>query len=206
MNKLQLALVATLVGMTQGCATLSQSECEEADWQIIGLEDGSAGRPVSYIGRHRKACADYGVKPNMAQYQRGHADGVRAFCTPRKGYQLATAGRGHNDVCPADLRVAFLAAYDDGLTVRAAQQDMLDAQNRVKAAHAEMQGIASRIDGLENSLVSGDGTPEDRQSWLTQIKNLRVEEQYLQAELHRLENQASDRQREYEYLSSRFSY
>ena len=99
MNKVQLALVAVLVGTTQGCATLSQSECEEADWQIIGLEDGSAGRPVSYIGRHRKSCADYGVKPNMKQYQRGHADGVRIFCTPRKGYQLATSGRGHDDVC-----------------------------------------------------------------------------------------------------------
>lgn len=206
MNKLQLALVATLAGMTQGCATLSQSECEQADWQIIGLEDGTAGRPVSYIGRHRKACADYGVKPNMAQYQRGHADGVRAFCTPRKGYQLGSAGRGHNDVCPADLRGAFLAAFDDGLSVHAAQKDMLDAQNRVKAAHSELQTIASRIEDLENSLVSGSGTPEDRQGWLAEIKDLRAEQQSLQDELRRLEHQASDRQREYEYLNSRFSY
>jgi hypothetical protein len=61
MCKTKLWMIAFLIGIIQGCATLSESECEAADWRIIGLEDGAAGKPISQIGKHRKACAEYGV-------------------------------------------------------------------------------------------------------------------------------------------------
>ena len=206
MIKHKTILFAALIGTLQGCATLSKSECREADWKIIGLEDGAAGRPVSYIGRHRKSCAEYGVKPNKNHYQLGHAEGVRTFCTPRKGYQLGSSGRGHNDVCPAELRGAFLAAYDDGREVHAAQKAMQDAQNRARALGAEIQGIASEIAGFEKKLVSGSGTAEERQTWINRVKSLQAMQTQKQSELHDLEHEAAELQGEYEYLSSLFNY
>ncbi len=68
MNLPRLLFNAFIMLLVTGCATMDKSECEQADWRIIGLEDGAEGRPVSYIGRHRKACAEYGIKPNLALY------------------------------------------------------------------------------------------------------------------------------------------
>lgn len=206
MNRSRITIATLLICTIQGCATLNKSECREADWRIIGLEDGSSGRPVSFIGRHRKSCAEYGVKPNMAEYQQGHVEGVRTFCTPRKGFELGKGGRGHEDVCPTDLRDAFLAAYEDGREVRVAQQAMLDAQNRVESVNSELLEISGRITALENNLVNGGGSSEDRQSWLQQLKNLQSEQEQKQAELQALVQEASESQGEYRYLDSLFQY
>lgn len=195
-----------LVLTVQGCATLSKSECRKADWQIIGLEDGSAGRPVSYISRHRKACAEHGVKPNLEQYQRGHADGIGLFCTPRKAFELGNAGRSHQDVCPVELRDAFRAAYADGQEVYTARKALNEAKNRVESAQAELEAVSERIAGLEAQLVSAGGTAEQRQSWLDETKRLQGEQAQLQEGVHDLEHEVTARQGEYDYLSSRFGY
>ncbi len=195
-----------LVLTVQGCATLSKSECRKADWQIIGLEDGSAGRPVSYISRHRKSCAEHGVKPDLDQYQRGHADGIVLFCTPRKAFELGNAGRSHQDVCPVDLRDAFRAAYADGQEVYAARKALNEAKNQVKSAQAELEAVSEDIVSLEAELVSGGGTAEQRQGWLDETKRLQREQEQLQESLHDLEHEVTALQSEYEYLSSRFEY
>ena len=62
----RLLFSAFTIFFVASCATMSESECEEADWEIIGLEDGAQGHPLSHIGQHRKACAEYGVKPDLA--------------------------------------------------------------------------------------------------------------------------------------------
>ena len=109
-------------------------------------------------------------------------------------------------MCPADLRDAFLVAYEDGRAVRAAHQEMLDAQNRVETVNSELLEISSQITTFENNLVGGGGTTEDRQNWLEQAKNLRTEQEQKQIELHTLEHEASERQSEYEYLNSQYRY
>ncbi len=190
----------------QGCATLNKSECRKADWNIIGLEDGSAGRPVSYIGRHRKACAEHGVKPNLSQYQHGHAEGVILFCTPRKAFELGNSGRGHQDICPAGLRGTFLAAYDDGREVYTARQELNQAKNRIRSAQTDLEQVVSRLASLEAHLVSSNGTAEQRQSWLNEVKLLQLEQRQLESDIHALEHEISERQSEYEFISSQFRY
>ncbi len=206
MKKIHTVLFASLIAVLQGCATLSKSECEEADWRIIGLEDGSAGRSLDYIGRHRKSCAEYGVQPDFDRYQQGHADGVVTFCTPRKGFALGKSGRGHNDVCPADLRDPFLTAYEDGRAVYAARREMSDAQNRVRTAQSDYDDAIGRITELESRLVSGGGSSEQRQTWLDELRQLQDEEVQLEMDIRNLEQQALDREREYNFLSSQYQY
>ena len=60
-----LALLATL--LVTGCttSTLSKDECRAVDWRTVGYEDGVAGRSGEQIGRHRQACAEYGVAPDL---------------------------------------------------------------------------------------------------------------------------------------------
>ena len=206
MTKMKIVLVAVIIVVSQGCATLSKSECREADWRIIGLEDGSLGRPVTYIGRHRESCADHGVKPNLSEYQQGHADGIRLFCTPRKGFELGRTGRDHNNVCPADLSDRFLHAYADGLEIRAAQTAVMDTQNRLKAANAELEETTDQISYLETQLVNGAGVTVDRQNWLAEIKRLQVEKRRTLAEIYNLEHEVADQQSAFENLASQFQY
>ncbi|MDQ7048499.1 MAG: DUF2799 domain-containing protein [Enterobacterales bacterium] len=100
-----------------GCATLNESECKTANWEIIGLEDGSQGRPTSYIGEHRQACAEYKVAPDLDAYLKGHTAGLRQFCTNDKGYQQAINGQANKQICPSDLAPNFNAGYKRGLKV-----------------------------------------------------------------------------------------
>ncbi len=205
--KSPILLSMIVMAMTvQGCASLNEAECREADWEIIGLEDGSAGMPLSQIGQHRKACAEYGVKPDIGEYQLGHTDGVRLFCSPRKGYELGKAGRGHHEVCPSDLRAAFVAAYDNGRDVHNAQRALRNLQNRIKAAHLDLDDITQETAELEAILVSGGGSVVDRQSWLDQIKRLRADEQQVRYDLLQLEHEASDQKSEYEHLLAQYRY
>ena len=114
MTKFKTILVVLLSLMAGGCATLDKAECREADWKIIGLEDGASGRHLSYIGNHRKACAEYGVKPDLTLYEHGHANGLKQFCTGNNGYSLGRAGRAYNNVCPPGIERSVSGGLQDG--------------------------------------------------------------------------------------------
>ncbi len=102
-----LALVLT------GCATMSKEECVNADWQIIGFEDGASGSPPNRIGVHRKACADYGVVPDKQAYDAGYAEGLLTYCVYDYGLAAGRDGRQANGVCP--IVSDYRAGYEDGL-------------------------------------------------------------------------------------------
>lgn len=50
MNPLKtiLIIISALSMLASGCATLNESECQNADWYVIGLADGSKGRRLSH--------------------------------------------------------------------------------------------------------------------------------------------------------------
>lgn len=100
--------------LTSGCATLNESECRSVNWQVIGYEDGGRGNPVERIGQHRKACAKYGIAPDLTAYQRGREAGLREYCRPTNGFRVGAAGRSYTGVCPVDLEEDFLEAFESG--------------------------------------------------------------------------------------------
>lgn len=100
-----------------GCATLNKEECLNADWYSIGYVDGARGYPASKIGEHRQACAEYSVKPEFDQYDKGRIAGLVEYCNPRNGYWLGTKGTLDSGVCPKNLKGPFIAAYQHGKNV-----------------------------------------------------------------------------------------
>jgi hypothetical protein len=206
MNKVQLILGVSLSLLAGGCATLDKSECREADWTIIGLEDGARGRPVSYIGNHRKACAEYGVKPDLALYQRGHADGLKQFCTADNGFSLGRAGRGYNNVCPPDLNGQFLAGYETGRELRALSSDINRMQNDVRNMQTELDGSTKRQQNLENLLVSGTISASTRESLLDQVKQMQTNNTALQISIRETELEAARLQGEFDVLNATHPY
>lgn len=206
MTKFQLILGVSLSLLAGGCATLDKSECREADWTIIGLEDGARGRPVSYIGNHRKACAEYGVKPDLALYQRGHADGLKQFCTADNGFSLGRAGRKYNNVCPPELNGRFLAGYETGRELHALSSDISRMQNDVGTMQTELDESTQRQQNLENLLVSGTISASTRQSLLDQVKQMQTNNTALQIGIRESELEAARLQGEFDVLNATHPY
>ena len=87
--RLTCLLLALCLVTLAACSTanMGQNECKAVDWKTIGYEDGVAGRSGEQIGVHRRACAKYGVIPDLEAYRLGRAEGLREFCQPHSGYR-----------------------------------------------------------------------------------------------------------------------
>ena len=206
MTKFKIILGVLLALMAGGCATLDKSECREADWKIIGLEDGARGHPLSYIGNHRKACAEYGIKPDLALYERGHAIGLKQFCTADNGFSLGRAGRAYNNVCPPALSGQFLAGYETGRELRALSTDIGRMQNDVQTMQTELDEATKNQKNVENLLVSGTISASMRQSLLDQVKQMQANNTALQISIRETELEAARLQGEYDVLNSAHPY
>lgn len=141
------ALAAAL--LLAGCASLSEKECRSGDWAAIGRADGERGAPLAELTRHREACAEHGVTPDGARYRQGHAEGLKAYCTPSGGYLAGRRGDAYREACPAGATEAkFLEAFRRGREVSDLVRDVRD--------------LRRSLDDLELAAMSGDYAPEDR--------------------------------------------
>jgi len=73
--------------LLQGCATLSKEECIQGNWYTIGYTDGAKGKSLDRLGSHAKACADYSVAPNRADYMAGRRIGLTYHCANSQAYK-----------------------------------------------------------------------------------------------------------------------
>ena len=181
-----------------GCATMSESECRSADWRLIGLEDGARGQPLAFLGRHRKACAEYGIAPDLARYERGHADGLRQYCTPDNGFRQGRSGRRYYGVCPGGLEGGFVAGYETGLELHQLSLAISRLQRDVRAMQAELVDLNEEQGEVETRLVSGSLSVADRKSLLDRFKQLQTDIAALEIEIRDAELEAAHMQGEYQ--------
>ncbi len=92
---------------------MSKDECIVADWQIIGFEDGAAGRGSGEIGERRKACAKHGVTPNRVAYVKGYEEGIARYCHFGRGRSSGLAGYEPLQICP--MGSDYHTGYKEGL-------------------------------------------------------------------------------------------
>ncbi len=178
-------LVAILVclAVISGCASLGKEECLNADWRTIGYEDGARGQQASYIGRHRKACAKYGVKPDFDLYENGRRQGLREYCTPRNGYYLGVKGSRYNGVCPKDLEGAYRAALGRGRKVYALNSEIKQKETELKKIYSQLDTIELDLTETENELVRKGVSPQRRRQLLEEIRTLEDDQEAAMAEI-----------------------
>lgn len=184
-------LICLCLGFTTGCSTLSQEECLVADWQMIGREDGVAGRDASYIGNHRKACAEYGVVPDLQEYQHGYDDGLVIYCTEHNGFNQGQNGVRYNGVCPAHLEPDFLAGYREGHEIYVLRSKINRANSSVKKNKREMEELGDEILEIEKQLVSDLTSAEQRLALLQDLKVKQKEHSAKEIEIRNLEIEAA---------------
>jgi len=185
-----------------GCATLNESECKTANWEIIGLEDGSQGRPTSYIGEHRQACAEYKVVPDLDAYLKGRTAGLLQFCTAAKGYQQAVSGQANKQICPSDLAPDFNSGYARGIKVFKAATEVRKVRSEMYQHEKRLHEIKELSKVMEEELVGQYTTETRRRALLKDIKELERETEALHIELDDLGHILRRLENRYEALVS----
>jgi uncharacterized protein DUF2799 len=185
--KILLSTAASLLILINivSCASLNESECQTANWEVIGLEDGSQGRPTSYIGEHRRACAEYKIAPDLTAYLKGHAQGLRQFCTEQNGFQQGFQGRANSQQCPADLASGFQRGYQKGYQAFQINSEINRLRHGIDSDQARLADIDDIKRAKEEELVRNTTREYRRRELLEEIKELERETESLHA---RIEN------------------
>jgi len=111
------APLAALAALS-GCASLSESECRNANWEDVGIRDGAAGRPEEYLIEHSKACGKVAVVPDRGAWLHGREQGLERFCVPYRVYQIGEYGGGFDaGICRNFDQDRLISAYENGREV-----------------------------------------------------------------------------------------
>lgn len=172
----------TVFGLS-GCATMSADECTMSDWHTIGFEDGAQGHTAERLGSHRRACAKHGVAPDFEEYQAGRQQGLRQFCQPSRGFSLGANGARYYGVCPADLEMDFVDAYNSGHQLYTLKSAIDSATSQINSKESELKRTESRIRDAEAALIARETSVEDRVLLLADLKDLSERTGQLEAEI-----------------------
>ena len=186
MRKATYFLIAGAAALS-GCAGMSTEECQLADWETIGYEDGVNGFSGDAIARHRRDCAKAGVAPDRIAYERGRAEGLVSYCAPMNGYRVGSSGGSYRGVCAADLEPSFLAAYNEGRELYRLRADVGQLTSRLNYQHRMIDEQREEINDIEKSLIATETTAEERVQLLFDLKEASRELGELEGEIYQIE-------------------
>ncbi len=192
---MRLVLLAALLALAlTGCSkkeeerrARQEAQCVTADWRGIGYEDGAKGKKADTISRHRKACAVFGVTPNLDEYLGGHAKGIAYYCQPRNGYFMGTKGRRYTGGCPASQDAAFAAATDTGYGLYERQKAVNDIGQQLDSASQRSKEIEFLLTDKGTAVISPLTLSGDRMVLVVEIKQLAEEKAALNRSIPRLQ-------------------
>ncbi len=160
---LRLFPTVVLLSLLAGCsASMSKDECRTVDWRTIGYEDGVSGRPGTRIGDHRRACAEYGVAPDLVAYTAGRAAGMREFCQAHNGYRVGASGQVYAGTCPGDLAAEFEQGYDVGRELYVRNRRVWDAEEGIAFRQREIRRLEDSLGREAIVLIADTSTVERR--------------------------------------------
>lgn len=170
------------ISLLNGCATLHQDECVRANWRSIGFIDGSQGKLASHVRKHLKACAKYGIQPDLTAYQGGHRGGVNQFCTEPTGFNHGLNGKAYNGICPPSLEDFFLTGYYKGRQLSLFQQDIQHTTDKLSDRKRELERVTRELNTKKRRLRDTDAESE-RVILQREIDRLRVKQGDLEFDL-----------------------
>ena len=141
MNRSLIRIFAALAVLSMsGCASLSKSECLNADWQDIGIRDGANGQPEEYLIQHSTACAKVNVTPDRERWLAGREQGLERFCTPERAYQIGEYGSGFEPgICRNYDQERLFNAYQKGRDVNRTSTEINSIDNELRNIHTELE-------------------------------------------------------------------
>tara|TARA_R110000868_G_scaffold8205_3_gene42511 strand:- start:106744 stop:107610 length:867 start_codon:yes stop_codon:yes gene_type:complete len=106
-----------LLSLTACVHHLSESECLHTNWQTVGEQDGTQGKPKKDFSGYIADCAKYNLTINTQSYNQGYAQGIKEYCTPTQALGLQ-AGQGGAPVAEIQARETACAAVHLSLSLK----------------------------------------------------------------------------------------
>ena len=204
MRLLLLAAAAGAALAVASCATMSKDQCLAGAWGEVGYRDGSEGQPMSLLADHEKACAEYGVAPDVTAYSSARADGLNGYCRWERGFQEGREGDTYHGVCTRAQEEEFLPAYRDGQMVYAAEQALTNARS-------SMEGLGDRLEELDDKITAKQAearaeglTDEQRDAIRDRIQEIRRERAGTERDWRRAQDAVDDAERDVRDVRRRF--
>lgn len=199
-----LPIIITL--LLSACATLSEDECKTASWYDLGYEDGANGYQASRVGKHRSACAKYGIRPDLAAYNQGRAKGLHQYCTPANGYNSGVSGVAYTGICSGYNEAQFLSAYHIGKELFRENKQLQDMQNELYNKQEHRSDLQSQLKEKENLLVNGKLDTVNALLVLNDTYQMAKDLGALDENLHSLQAQIDEQSRHVEHLRRQNHY
>lgn len=138
------ALISIL--LLASCQTLSNEECNSADWRVIGEQDGANGEdPQKRFGAHAKSCDKAGVVANQTLWNQGYQIGLRRFCTPLNALSHGQKGKVYANNCPVDLAPNFRVGYDLGVLHYTKSREISNLRSRINSVEFSIKDKEKKI-------------------------------------------------------------
>lgn len=204
---MRLLLLAAAGGATLAlvsCATMSKDQCLAGAWGDVGYRDGSGGQPMSLLADHEKACAEYGVAPDVVAYRSARADGLNGYCRWERGFQEGREGDTYHGVCSPEQEADFLPAYRDGQTVYAADQALANARSSVESFGSRLEDLDKKIVAKQAEARADGLTDEERDQIRNRIQEIRRERADTEREWRRAQNAIDAAERDVRDVYRRF--
>ena len=134
-------LAASLV--LSGCASMTEDQCRQAQWQDVGLQDGLGGERETKILEHRQACSKIGIFPDEQRWLTGRAQGLASYCTANGGWTAGLANRVYLGVCADRDEPTFLSDHRAGLVVWRTRYELGENRDALVRLDGEMRKATS---------------------------------------------------------------
>lgn len=187
MSRLFTTIALLGLAVLGGCAGMSESQCLSYDWETVGYRDGLAGTQNTTLLRYQEACGKHGVTPDRGAYLAGWHEGVEQFCQPASGFAAGERGAGYGNVCPAHLRDAFYAAYQDGRQLYLAQAEISDMHQAIAHREQRLRNVKAELAAIGAGMLDQESTAADRAAMLLTAKDLAQEQGKLESEIEELQ-------------------
>ena len=186
------------------CVTMTKDQCLAGAWGEVGYRDGSEGYPMSVLEDHVKACAEYGVAPDMVAYRSARADGLNGYCRWERAFQEGRDGDDYHGVCTPAQEEEFLPAYRDGQLVYAADQALVNARSSVESLDTRLEELDDKITAKQAEARADGLTDEQRDVIRNRIQEIRRERADTEREWRRAQNAIDDAERDVRDVRRRF--
>ena len=204
MRLLLLAAAGSAALAIASCATMTKDQCLAGAWGEAGYRDGSEGHPMSVLEDHVKACAEYGVVPDLIAYRSARADGLNGYCRWGRAFQEGREGDEYHGVCTPAQEEEFLPAYRDGQIVYAADQALANARSSVASLGSRLEELDDKITAKQAEARAEDLTDEQRDVIRNRIQEIRRERADTEREWRRAQNAIDDAEQDVRDVRRRF--
>lgn len=204
MRLLLLAAAGGAILALGSCATMTKDQCLAGAWGEVGYRDGSEGYPMSVLADHEKACAEYGVAPDLVAYRSARSDGLNGYCRWERAFQEGREGDEYHGVCTPAQDADFVPAYRDGQVVYAAEQVLINARGGVESLGARLEELDDKIVAKQAEARAEGLTDEQRDQIRSRIQEIRRERADTEREWRRAQDAVDDAERDVRDVRRRF--